>query len=178
MTFSGLASYGYTNNREESILGRESYAAFEDRLSFDKNNNTQNLYGSISQSTTDGEQYNVRGHFSYTNTFEDHYLNVLAGAELRGSKSKRVAVKRYGYDEKTGLASMPEPPEDDNTYGSSWYTSLIDGLSGMSRSENKYASFYASTEYAYLGRYILNASFRTDGSNNFGSKEQFKRHGH
>ena len=43
----------------------------------------------------------------------------------------------------------------------------------MSRSENKYASFYASTEYAYLGRYILNASFRTDGSNNFGSKEQF-----
>ena len=173
LTFSGLASYGYTNNREESILGRESYAAFEDRLSFDKNNNTQNLYGSISQSTTDGEQYNVRGHFSYTNTFEDHYLNVLAGAELRGSKSKRVAVKRYGYDEKTGLASMPEPPEDDNTYGSSWYTSLIDGLSGMSRSENKYASFYASTEYAYLGRYILNASFRTDGSNNFGSKEQF-----
>ena len=25
LTFSGLASYGYTNNREESILGRESY---------------------------------------------------------------------------------------------------------------------------------------------------------
>ena len=44
LIFSGLASYGYTNNREESVLGRESYAAFEDRLSFDKNNNTQNLY--------------------------------------------------------------------------------------------------------------------------------------
>lgn len=91
--------------------------------------------------------------------FGDHYLNVLAGASYGVLKCKRTAMKRYGYDEKTGLTSMPEPPEDDDTYDSGWYTDLIDGLSGMSRSENKYASFYASTEYAYLGRYILNRIF-------------------
>lgn len=173
LSFSGLASYTYTNNKEETILGRESYAAFEDRLTFDDANNTQTLYGSISQSATEGEQYSARGHFSYTDTYaDDHYLNVLAGAELRSSKSKRVAVKNYGYDEKTNLTTMPENPFPDK-YGASWYTDLIDNLSKMSRSENTYASFYASAEYTYLERYIVNASFRTDGSNNFGSKEQF-----
>ncbi|MFR7810793.1 MAG: hypothetical protein ACLU4N_16820 [Butyricimonas faecihominis] len=77
---------------------------------------------------------------------------------------------------KTGL-SMPEPPEDIILMDRAG-TQFDRWIVRMSRSENKYASFYASTEYAYLGRYILNASFRTDGSNNFGSKEQFNRHGH
>ena len=173
LSFSGLVSYGYTNNKEENILGRESYAAFVDRLAFDYNKKTQNLYGSITQSSADGEQYNARGQFSYSDTYSDsHYLNVLVGAELRGSKSKRVAVKRYGYDEKTGNTSMPENPYPED-FGGTWYTTLIDNLSGMNRSENTYASFYASAEYTYLERYILNTSFRMDGSNNFGSDEQF-----
>ena len=173
LSFSGLVSYSFTANREETILGKGSYAAYADRLSFDVNNHTTNTYGSISRSLSDGEQYSARGQFSYTGFYADvHYLNVLAGAELRSSKSKRTALKRYGYNEKTDIAIMPENGDPDS-YDAKWYTDLIDALSAMSRSENTYASFYASAEYSYLERYILNASFRTDGSNNFGSDEQF-----
>lgn len=50
---------------------------------------------------------------------------------------------------------------------------IIDGLSGQSRLENTFASFYLSADYSYRGRYVVSLTGRTDGSNNFGSKEQF-----
>lgn len=173
LSFSGLASYSRTANREETILGKESYAAYSDRLAFDVNNRTDRTYGSITRSLSDGEQYSVRGQLSYSGTcLDSHYWNVLFGTEIRSSKNKRTAIKRYGYNEKTDIAIMPENDDPDN-YDADWYTDLIDALSSMNRSENTYASFYASGEYSYRERYILNASFRTDGSNNFGSGEQF-----
>ena len=53
------------------------------------------------------------------------------------------------------------------------YADLIDQLSGEVSSESRFASFYASLDYSYLKRYLLSVTFRTDGSNNFGSDEQF-----
>lgn len=169
LQFSGLMSYTFTNTRDKTVLGEETYAAWTDRLYFDTNNNTENQYASISEANANGESYNVRGQFSYTDLFRgEHYLNVLAGAELRGSRNTRSYMKRYGYNRDSGLAITPEDPD-----GSFDYRDLLDGSMGTTKSENKFASFYASLEYAYRERYVFNASFRTDGSNNFGSDEQF-----
>ena len=169
LQFSGLMSYTFTNTRDKTVLGEETYAAWTDRLYFDTNNNTENQYVSISEANANGESYNVRGQFSYTDLFRgEHYLNVLAGAELRGSRNTRSYMKRYGYNRDSGLAITPEDPD-----GSFDYRDLLDGSMGTTKSENKFASFYASLEYAYRERYVFNASFRTDGSNNFGSDEQF-----
>ena len=169
LQFSGLMSYTFTNTRDKTVLGEETYAAWTDRLYFDTNNNTENQYASISEANANGESYNVRGQFSYTDLFRgEHYLNVLAGAELRGSRNTRSYMKRYGYNRDSGLAVTPEDPD-----GSFDYRDLLDGSMGTTKSENKFASFYASLEYAYRERYVFNASFRTDGSNNFGSDEQF-----
>ena len=169
LQFSGLMSYTFTNTRDKTVLGEETYAAWTDRLYFDTNNNTENQYASISEANANGESYNVRGQFSYTDLFRgEHYLNVLAGAELRGSRNTRSYMKRYGYNRDSGLAVTPEVPD-----GSFDYRDLLDGSMGTTKSENKFASFYASLEYAYRERYVFNASFRTDGSNNFGSDEQF-----
>ena len=167
LQFSGLLSYTFTNTRDETVLGKETYAAWTDRLYFD--DDTENQYASISEAIANGESYDVRGQLSYSDMFGDHhYLNVLVGAELRGSDSKRSYMKRYGYNPNSGLSITPEDPDEDFDY-----RGLLDGSMGTTKSESKYASFYASMEYAYLERYILNGSFRTDGSNNFGSKEQF-----
>ena len=169
LQFSGLMSYTFTNTRDKTVLGEETYAAWTDRLYFDTNNNTENQYASISEANANGESYNVRGQFSYTDLFRgEHYLNVLAGAELRGSRNTRSYMKRYGYNRDSGLAVTPEDPD-----GSFDYRDLLDGSMGTTKSESKFASFYASLEYAYRERYVFNASFRTDGSNNFGSDEQF-----
>lgn len=164
----GLVSYSYSNNSTDKVIDKYSYSAFRDRLGSDDRSQT-NLYGNISQNRTNRNSYVARGHFSFNKTFaETHTVNLLAGAELRGSGSNTIFTKRYNYDPKTGTTSLPQisGPQDE-------WLSEVEKLNGEYFSKTRYASFYASADY-YLGKSIvLNASFRTDGSSNFGSNKQF-----
>lgn len=166
--FVGLVSYSYSNNSTDKVIDKYSYSAFRDRLGSDDRSQT-NLYGNISQNRTNRNSYVARGHFSFNKTFaETHTVNLLAGAELRGSGSNTIFTKRYNYDPKTGTTSLPQisGPQDE-------WLSEVEKLNGEYFSKTRYASFYASADY-YLGKSIvLNASFRTDGSSNFGSNRQF-----
>ena len=166
--FVGLVSYSYSNNSTDKVIDKYSYSAFRDRLGSDDRSQT-NLYGNISQNRTNRNSYVARGHFSFNKTFaEIHTVNLLAGAELRGSGSNTIFTKRYNYDPKTGTTSLPQisGPQDE-------WLSEVEKLNGEYFSKTRYASFYASADY-YLGKSIvLNASFRTDGSSNFGSNKQF-----
>lgn len=166
--FVGLVSYSYSNNSTDKVIDKYSYSAFRDRLGSDDRSQT-NLYGNISQNRTNRNSYVARGHFSFNKTFaETHTVNLLAGAELRGSGSNTIFTKRYNYDPKTGTTSLPQisVPQDE-------WLSEVEKLNGEYFSKTRYASFYASADY-YLGKSIvLNASFRTDGSSNFGSNKQF-----
>ena len=166
--FVGLVSYSYSNNSTDKVIDKYSYSAFRDRLGSDDRSQT-NLYGNISQNRTNRNSYVARGHFSFNKTFaETHTVNLLAGAELRGSGSNTIFTKRYNYDPKTGTTSQPQisGPQDE-------WLSEVEKLNGEYFSKTRYASFYASADY-YLGKSIvLNASFRTDGSSNFGSNKQF-----
>ena len=166
--FVGLVSYSYSNNSTDKVIDKYSYSAFRDRLGSDDRSQT-NLYGNISQNRTNRNSYVARGHFSFNKTFaETHTINLLAGAELRGSGSNTIFTKRYNYDPKTGTTSLPQisGPQDE-------WMSEVEKLNGEYFSKTRFASFYASADY-YLGKSIvLNASFRTDGSSNFGSNKQF-----
>lgn len=166
--FVGLVSYSYSNNSTDKVIDKYSYSAFRDRLGSDDRSQT-NLYGNISQNRTNRNSYVARGHFSFNKTFaETHTVNLLVGAELRGSGSNTIFTKRYNYDPKTGTTSLPQisGPQDE-------WLSEVEKLNGEYFSKTRYASFYTSADY-YLGKSIvLNASFRTDGSSNFGSNKQF-----
>lgn len=178
LMFTGLGSYSYINNKMDNINGKETYAAYQDRFFFDSNNKDR-IYGSITQSAANNSNYSMRGQLSYHNTFlEEHRVSVLVGSEIRQEKIESIYEKRYGYDPVTGNSSVPLPPRPavgneidyDQVVA---YGSYIDQLMGQSITENRFASFYASLDYDFRTKYILGVSFRTDGSNNFGSDEQF-----
>lgn len=166
--FVGLASYSFSNNSTDKVVDKNTYTAFRDRLGNDDNSTTK-LYGNISQNRTNRDSYVLRGHFAYNKNFADKFtLNVLAGTEIRGSSSNTIFTKRYNYDPITGTSSMPSisGPTDQ-------WLSEIERLNGQYFTKNRYASFYGSADGFIGNTIVLNASFRTDGSSNFGSNQQF-----
>lgn len=176
LKFTGLGSVSYTDNQNDNINGRYTNAAWNDRLYFDSYP-SKRTYGSIAQNNSNNLSYLLRGQFQYEKSLgEKHHISALAGTEIRRQKIKSIFTKRYGYDEVTGNASMPIPPKTNDKIDYNdiiSYAAMVDGLSGQTLSEEAFASFYASVDYAYNKKYIASFTARTDGSNNFGSNEQF-----
>lgn len=178
LTFNGLASFTYSNDLSENINGANTYAAWQDRP-FESNIYTsKRTYGSITQYTNLNRSYILRGQFNWSQTFGGkHNINMIGGSEIRGSYAKGIITKRYGYDSVTGNYSTPLfTPNSDNTIGYDKLVSFgnkMDGNAGQNIIEDAFASFYATSTYSYSGKYIFSGTLRSDGSNNFGSNEQF-----
>lgn len=178
LTFDGLASFTYNGDFSEVINGANTYAAFQDRPFENDSFTSKRTYGSISQLSSYNTSYLLRGQLNYARSFKGiHSINVIGGAEIRSSYAKSVTSKRYGYDIVTGNHSTPLFTSSDGltidydklvSFGST-----IDALSGQSIVEDAFASFYAAANYSLKGRYIVSGTVRTDGSNNFGSDQQF-----
>ena len=177
LSFEGLASYGYVSNMGDNINGRDTYAAWLDRPFENNQLYSKRTYSSITQNSAYNTNYNVRGQLHYFNTFrKHHYLSTLFGAEIRGQYSKSIYEKRYAYDDLSGNSAMPVYPETGRDFSYNellTYAAIMDGLSGQSIGEDRFASFYFSLDYVLMKRYVASLTARTDGSNNFGSDEQF-----
>lgn len=179
LTLSGLGSFTFTNNKGDSYNGKDTYAAYIDRLYFDTRGNSTRTYGSISQTNANNSSYLLRGQLNYSDVFNDiHRLSVIGGSEIRGEKAESIYEKRYGYDPVTGNSAMPVPPQPGDNSNIKYdelvsYADMVNQLSGQEITENRFASFYGALDYSLWDKYVLNLSFRTDGSNNFGSDEQF-----
>lgn len=174
-SFEGLASYSYVTNNTDNFNDRGTLAAWQDRP-FDDTFTSKRTYSNITQSSTYNRSYNLRGQLHYFNTFNDiHYFSALLGSEVRGQYAKSLFTKRYGYDPVSGNSAIPVYREGTNIDFQKLqkYARIVDGLSGQSIIEDRFASFYFSLDYVLLKRYILSLTARTDGSNNFGSDEQF-----
>ncbi len=174
LKFEGLASYGYVGNNGENFLDKNSFSAWMDRPFGD--DASDRVYSSISENSAYNLNYTLRGQLHFNKTFaKKHYLNVLLGSEIRGHYTKTIYSKRYGYDPISGNSAMPVYPEstkvDYNKLQA--YAKLIDLMNGHSIRETAFASFYFATDYVYDERYVATLTARMDGSNNFGSKEQF-----
>lgn len=176
LTFTGLGNFTYNNDNSDNVNGKDTYAAFTDRP-FELNSFTsKRTYASITQSSSYNYSYILRGQLQYSKTFGGkHYISLLGGSEIRSSYAKSIYNKRYGYDPVSGNHSTPTyETTGDLTYDQlQSYAAIIDGLSGQSITNDAFASFYAAADYVLKNKYVFNGTVRSDGSNNFGSKEQF-----
>ena len=90
LRISGLVSYTYYNNKVDDVKGRDTYAAFLDRLYFDENNSEWIPYGSITQTSSDGSRTTMFGDNWNIGGCVQGMLNqvtLLGGAELRGIRA-------------------------------------------------------------------------------------------
>ncbi len=173
----GLASYTNSSDQSENELGQNTYAAWEDRVFEGSSFTSRRVYGSLTQNSNTNRSWLARAQINYSNTFNGaHYISALFGSEVRNNFAKSVFRKVYGYDPVTGNHSTPlllTSSTMDMTTALQQYQNILNSLTGQTRTESAFASFYGAFDYAYRGRYVANVTARTDGSNNFGSNEQF-----
>ena len=176
----GLASATFSNDDSETVIGKNTYTAWLDRpFEGMQSLTSKRIYGSMTQASTQNLSWLTRLQANYTITLADiHRISALAGTEIRWSRAKTVMEKMYGYDPVTGNHTTPLylGSNTDGTLSASeadTYRGIVNSLATYSMDKNAFASFYGALDYSYADKYVLNATLRSDGSNNFGSKEQF-----
>lgn len=174
----GLASYSYSTDNSDNEVNQDTYAAWQDRPFEGSNLFSKRIYGNMTQTVNNNRNWQLRAQLNYSQTFGDiHRVTALAGSEVSNNYAKSIFRKVYGYDPVTGNHSLPLLVAGaSGTFEESdmqTYQTIANSLSGQSRVENAMASFYGAADYVLMDRYVANATIRSDGSNNFGAKEQF-----
>lgn len=174
----GLASYTYSNDTFDNEVDQDTYSAWLDRPFEGSNTLSKRIYGSMTQTNNFNRGYILRAQADYNQTFNKiHHIRATAGAEIRDNYTKSLFRKVYGYDPVTGNFSLPLLVAGaSGTFTESdmqSYQRIMNALSSQSRNQDRFASFYGTLGYVLMNRYTVEATVRSDGSNNFGAKEQF-----
>lgn len=125
-------------------------------------NSTQNLNPSVNQSSSETFRWNFENYFRYKNSFNLHNVELLAG--MTALKQENVFSGGSGqgliFDDFDFI--YLNNATDDDTYN------IFGG-------KNDYAlnSYFGRMFYDYENKYLASASFRRDGSSNFGSNNKF-----
>ena len=176
----GLAAFTFSNDNSDCEIGKNTYSAWMDRpFEGTASATSKRIYGSLTQTANRNMSWLARIQANYSTVIDlDHRISAVAGSEIRHNESKSIYHKFYGYDPVTGQHVSPVyiGTKADGSLTESEllsYRNTVDALSGQSRSKTAFASFYGALDYAFRDKYIANMTVRSDGSNNFGSKEQF-----
>lgn len=159
------ADLGYNKGRAYNPVFN-IYTAETDQLTLAAGNSQT----SVNQYSNTYEKTQQDYLFTYNKTFGDHNLTALAG----------YTRYYFGYESINGSVSQyigGEPIPNDKRW---WYLNVYpygDPSSSRSSSgqyENGTVSYLARALYSYSGKYILNASFRRDGSSAFIGDNRFQ----
>lgn len=147
------ANVGYTQTNMEQILTLPK-AGF----------NPDTYSGSSSQfGNTDIKSYIVEPQIEFTKNVGIGKLNVLAGASWQQRLSENRFLQASGF---SSDALLKDPASASSL-----------SIRGADYSEYKYESFFGRVNYNISQTYIVNATFRRDGSSRFGPGKQFGNFG-
>lgn len=130
--------------------------------------------GAILRSGTDElNSNNGRAQLNFAKEWADHDLTALAGFEARETKSNGSGGIYYGFEASTGAFANVNFSEAYLNYpkGSGIQ---IPGPSDISRTVDRFRSYFANAAYTFKQRYTISASARKDESNLFGVKTNQK----
>lgn len=175
----GLVAYTHGSDISENTVGQDTYAAWNDRPFEGSNLNSQRIYGNWTHAGTTNKSWLARIQGSWTHLYNGlHRVSAVAGSEVRSSLAEAAFQKQYGYDPVTGNHNTPlyylNPNKTEYSQSDmETYRGILNSCMGQNKTENAFASFYGAADYIFNNRYVVNGTVRSDGSNNFGSAEQF-----
>jgi TonB-linked SusC/RagA family outer membrane protein len=119
--------------------------------------------GFYNRSDDQMRSYYVKDQLTWKHAFgTKHHVNLVGGHELRMIDRQNSYNNGYGYQfNKGGIAFTDYLIIKQLLEGNFNYF-------GMGYTKERYASFYASANYSFNDRYVLNATTRMDGSNKLG----------
>lgn len=167
LTYSSLFSYTKQNTTDIDIATEDSYFVRARKKDVYQIVNSVGiplwLDGGYRQ---DKNSYNgsitFRNQLTYNPVFNHvHYLNVMAGQEIRTSKFEDQITKVYGYAHDRGHQQVPQF-DLMRSLGLPYWTENLN--------ETAAVSYFGVASYTYDNRYSISLNARTDGSNRFGLK--------
>ena len=111
--------------------------------------------------------HNIRSSINYSRDWLNSDIIILAGMEIRQSKSIGNSYRIFGYNpEILTIGRVDQVTTFPSIINGS--RSLIPNINSLSGSINRFASFYSNAAYNWKNKYTVSASARRDASNLFG----------
>lgn len=133
------------------------------------------LGGSLGQSFSKTETYNIRNQLSFSKIFADkHEINIVAGTEVNNATAQTsTPATVFGYNDLTlGVAAFPNGLT--GTTGWEGYSNNFVPFNSFAYTTQRFYSLYANMSYTYLGKYTLSGSYRTDASNLIAKEPKYR----
>lgn len=115
--------------------------------------------GTLSISGDRGYRWNINSMLYFNKGFNKHFINATAGVNLQESGSETTSTFYEGFQ----LGNLNKPS----------YAAQQKNKTAVSKTEKRLIGFLGSLNYSYNNVYLLDASFRLDGSSQFGSDKRF-----
>lgn len=150
LQFKGQFSVTKTDSKNSSFIDPRS-KKYDNKENRDK--------GELSESLGNGYNWTANGMLYYNRSVGKHFVNATAGVELMESHSKSYTMLYWGFP----LGSVQSPLYAAQQKDKTAYSSTASRLFGV----------LANLNYSYNNIYLLDASFRLDGSSQFGADQRF-----
>ena len=106
--------------------------------------------------------FNVRNQIQYDKTIGDHTFGGFVGQELKFTNRQNSFNNGYGYQYDKGGVPFTDYRIIKMLLEANY------NYFGMDRYYDRFAAFFANASYAYKSKYVINGTFRYDGSNRMG----------
>lgn len=126
-------------------------------------NPANNPTGSAVFANTTVSNWIIEPTLDYNQNFGDHKIGGVLGASFQKNSSKGMSLSATNYSNEALLGSLTAAGLVTPTYNNIIYF--------------RYAAVFGRLHYDYKEKYLLNLSFRRDGSSRFGPKNRFHNFG-
>ncbi|MFH4968393.1 SusC/RagA family TonB-linked outer membrane protein [Gaetbulibacter sp. M240] len=125
--------------------------------------------------------WTMRNTFNYDKTFGKHDITLFGGVEYNRRYRESDVNRAFGYNRQATLYVVYDEFDlfrrqitDFNNFSIDANIYRANNFQRVSNSDNRFVAYFANLGYTFNNKYLLNASYRVDQANIFGSDPDFR----